>query len=158
MPQLVKGGKYTYGWVQVGETGRILLPPEAAEEYGIQDSTNLIILPGSKKSGGFSLASRDSFSRTPMVAVLQAHPGLGNFQLPQGSIVDYQGRPFCWVQLCDGVIQVPPETLQRYGVQIGDRLLVIRGSDLALAFAVRGPIIDEAKKHEELAVYESSNE
>jgi bifunctional DNA-binding transcriptional regulator/antitoxin component of YhaV-PrlF toxin-antitoxin module len=157
MPQLVKGGKHTYGWTQVGELGQILLPPEAVEEYGFKHSMKLLILPGSKKSGGFSVASQASFSRTPLAAVLQTHPDLGNFQLPEGAIVDYQGRLFSWVEMRDSVIQVPAETLQRYGVYIGDRLLVIRGSDLGPAFAVRGLIIEEAKKHQGLAVFEADS-
>ena len=155
MPQLVKGGKHTYGWTQVGDRGRIQLPPDAAEEYGLKHEMKLLLLPGSKKSGGFGLASQDSFSRTPMTAVLQAHPELANFQLTEGAVVDYQGRTFSWVELREGVIQVPPGTLERYGVQIGDKLLVIRGSDLALGFAVRGPIIEEAEKHQGLAVFEA---
>ncbi len=157
MPQLVKGGKHTYGWTQVGEMGRILLPPEAMEEYGFQHSVKLIIMPGSKKSGGFSVASQDSFSRIPLAAVLQAHPELGNFQLPEGAIVDYRGRLFSWVEMRDSVIQVPAETLQRYGVRIGGRLLVIRGSDLGPAFAVRGLIIEEAKKHKSLTVFKADS-
>ncbi len=156
MPQLVKGGKHAYGWTRVVQTGRILLPPEAVEEYGFTDSMKLIILPGSRKSAGFSVGSRDSFSRTPIAAVLQTHPELAKFQLPECAVVDYKGRPYSWTTLRDGAIRVPPETLQHYGVQIGDKLLVIRGSDLAVGFAVRGPIVEEAKKHPDLAVFESS--
>jgi hypothetical protein len=33
MPQLVKGGKHTFGWSRVGKTGRIIIPPEALTEY-----------------------------------------------------------------------------------------------------------------------------
>lgn len=157
MPQLVKGGKHTYGWTQVGEVGHILLPPEAMAEYGFNHSMRLLILPGSKKSGGFCVVSKDSFSRTPLAEVLQAHPDLGTFQLPEGAIVDYQGRLFSWVEMRDGVIQVPAETLQHYGVRFGDSLLVIRGSDLGPAFAVRGLIIEEAKKHQDLAVFNSDS-
>ncbi len=157
MPQLVKGGKHTYGWTQVGEMGHILLPPEAMEEYGFDHYMKLIMLPGSKKSGGFCVASKDSFSRTPLAAVLQANPDLGNFELPEGAIVDYQGRLFSWVEMRESVIQVSAETLQRYGVRIGDRLLVIRGSDLGPAFTVRGLIIEEAKKHQDLVVFEADS-
>jgi hypothetical protein len=40
--------------------------------------------------------------------------------------------------------------LKLYGIEPGDDLLVIRGSGLALGFAVRGPIVEEARNHPEL--------
>jgi len=50
MPQLVKGGKYTFGWSRVGDTGRIVIPAEAVEEYRLKESEKLILVPGSKTS------------------------------------------------------------------------------------------------------------
>jgi hypothetical protein len=37
----------------------------------------------------------------------------------------------------------------------GEQLLVVRGSNLALGFLLRGPIVDEARLHPELEVYKS---
>jgi len=37
----------------------------------------------------------------------------------------------------------------------GGQLLVIRGSNLALGFLLRGPIVDEARLHSGLEVYKS---
>ena len=76
------------------------------------------------------------------------------FRAAAGGLVEHERRPYCWVELRRGAIRVPPETLVRYGIRVGDRLLVIRGSGLALGFAARGPIVAEAKKHPELAVFE----
>ena len=36
MPQLVKGGKYIFGWSKVGKEGKIKIPPEAYEEYNLK--------------------------------------------------------------------------------------------------------------------------
>jgi hypothetical protein len=58
------------------------------------------------------------------------------------------------LELKDGGVIVPPEALARYGVKIGDRLLVIRGSGLGVGFAVRGAIVEEAKCHPQLKVFE----
>jgi len=33
MPQLVKGGKYVFGWSIISEYGGILIPEEALHEY-----------------------------------------------------------------------------------------------------------------------------
>ena len=49
---------------------------------------------------------------------------------------------------------LPPRALTAYGIQPGDRLLVIRGSNLGVGFGVRGPIIEEANRHPELEVFD----
>jgi bifunctional DNA-binding transcriptional regulator/antitoxin component of YhaV-PrlF toxin-antitoxin module len=150
MPQLVKGGKYVFGWSRVGDHGRIVIPPEALEEYGLVESEKLILIPGSRTSGGFGLASQESQRNSPLRTVAEINL---NMEIPQGEVVEYRGKPYCRVELSNGSITVPPGTLERYGVGCGDRLLVIRGSGLAVGFAVRGPIVAEARGHPELKVF-----
>ena len=153
MPQLVKGGKYTFGWTRVGPAGQIAVPPEASKEYHLEESTRLVLVPGSRTSGGFSLGALASLAGSPLGAALIAHPALREFQAPEGAVVEHNGKPYCWVELRGGEIVVPPETLERYGIKVGDDLLVIRGSGLAVGFAARGPIVREAHKHPELMVF-----
>jgi hypothetical protein len=57
MPQLVKGGKYVFGWVYVRKDGSITIPNEAYLEYGFIQDKNGFITSGSKRSGGFGLTS-----------------------------------------------------------------------------------------------------
>ena len=137
----------------MGENGRITIPLEALGEYGFNESEKVILLPGSKTSGGFGLASPPSLAGSPIGSIAETHPRLWDFQTPEGEIVLYRGKPYCWVQLCNGTIVVPPDTLKRYGVQIGRRVLVIRGSNRAIGFAARGPVVEEAKKHNELMTF-----
>jgi hypothetical protein len=60
---------------------------------------------------------------------------LANFQLPEGEIVVLSGRHYCWISLDeDGCIYVPRETLGKYGVKLGDRLLLVRGSRFCVSF------------------------
>jgi len=132
MPRLVKGGKYTYGWSRVGDEGRITIPPEALVEYGLQESEPLALVPGSRTSGGFGLAARRALSASPLRAAA------------------FQDAP---LRLTRGGVKVPPVLLARCEVSCGDRLLVIRGSGLAIGFAARGPIVAEAEKHPELEVF-----
>ena len=154
MPQLVKGGKHAFGWSLVGTNGRIIIPPEALDEYRLKESGKMILVPGSRTSGGFGLGAKESVKNTPMGVVMDVHPGLGAFRIPEGEVINHKGRPYCWVELRDGGVTVPPDTLKKYGIKIGDRLLVIRGSGKAVGFAVRGPIVEEAKKHGELETFE----
>jgi len=48
-----------------------------------------------------------------------------------------------------GWVVLPPEV----GVQVGDRLLAVRGSGLALGFLAQGPIYAAALQHSELVVF-----
>jgi bifunctional DNA-binding transcriptional regulator/antitoxin component of YhaV-PrlF toxin-antitoxin module len=158
MPQLVKGGKHVFGWSRVGNTGRIVVPREALEEYRLRESEKLILVPGSRTSGGFGLGSPESLSGSPRGEALRACPELGEFRVSAGEAVEYDGKPYCWVELRGGRITVPPTTLEGYGVQVDDSLLVIRGSGLAIGFAVRGPIVEEARRHPELVLFQADSE
>lgn len=155
MPQLVKGGKYTFGWSRVGKKGRIGVPPEALEEYGLQESETLILVPGSQTSGGFGLGTPDSMAESPLGAVADLLSKPGESQASAGEVLWHRQKPYCWVELRNGGVTLPPTALEAYGVRPGDTLLVIRGSGLAIAFAVRGPIVEEARNHGELEVFES---
>jgi bifunctional DNA-binding transcriptional regulator/antitoxin component of YhaV-PrlF toxin-antitoxin module len=153
MPQLVKGGKYTYGWSRVGEGGQIVIPPEALQTYHLQESEKLILVPGSRTSGGFSLGSREIVKESPIGTFLFDHPELDECRIAEGEAVTHNGKSYCWVELRHGGFVLPAGTLERYGIWPGDHLLVIKGSGLALGFAVRGPIVEEARRHPELMVF-----
>ena len=129
MPQLVKGGKWVFGWVLVGSQGELAIPPEAWDEYGFQAGGEVAFLPGSWRSGGFGLS-------TPRL--LEEMTGLLRTRvLARGRIAE------------NGQLLVPPAL----GIRPGARLLAIRGSGRALGFAAQGPIYDEALKHPALEVY-----
>lgn len=130
MPQLVRGGKWAFGWVTVGPQGELPIPPEAWHEYGFQSGEEAVFLPGSRTSGGFGLS-------TPRLLAQAAGPLHTRVQAR-----DQIGR--------EAQIVVAPAVM---GVDSGDRLLVVRGSGRALGFVARGPIFDEALKHPELEVF-----
>jgi len=154
MPRLVKGGKYVYGWSEVDSNGRIVVPSEALEEYGFKDADKVIVMPASKRSGGFALTTPFLLKNSRLSVILDRKSRLAGFQLREGETVTVGTRTYCWVKLNGkGEFVVPVETLKAYGVNLGDRLLVGRGSGLALAFIAKGPIVAEAKKHSGLAVF-----
>jgi hypothetical protein len=126
MPQLVKGGKWVFGWVIAESGGEITIPPEAYREYGFRAGDEVIFLKGSRRSGGFGVGRAD---RIPAL--------LRKRILGQGQ-VDENGR-----------VTAPPNV----GVQPGDRLLAVRGSGYALGLVARGPICEEATKHAELETF-----
>jgi hypothetical protein len=129
MPQLVKGGKWIFGWVVVGPRGELEIPPAAWDEYQFQVGDEVAFLPGSRRSGGF---------------------GLSTSRLLAGMPAPFQGRALAQGRIDEpGKVMVPEEA----GVQPGDRLLAVRGSGRALGYVARGPIYEEALKHAELACF-----
>ncbi|MGD8456556.1 MAG: hypothetical protein PVF83_09240 [Anaerolineales bacterium] len=155
MPQLVKGGKHTFGWTRVGNTGRIRIPPEALEEYQLQEAGKLLLIPGSRTSGGFALGAQEAVAQSQLGNLTDISHMLEESLTVEGELIEDKGRPYGWVVLRDGGVTIPAGTLARFGVETGGKLLVIRGSGLAVGFAVRGPIVEEALKHPELLTFES---
>jgi len=47
MPRFVKGGKYVYGWSEVGSEGRVVVPDEALADYNLKTSCKVILFSGS---------------------------------------------------------------------------------------------------------------
>ena len=154
MPQLIKGGKYVYGWTRVGYNGHITIAPEALEDYELFGSEKLIVLPGSKTSEGFGLCPWKSLQGSKMEILAEVRPELWEDQVSEGEVIEFRTKPYCWVKINEGSIVIPPSTLNKYGIQVLDKLLIIQGSVLALGFALRGPIVEEARKHKELSIFE----
>ncbi|MFW9915052.1 MAG: hypothetical protein ACFFGZ_05515 [Candidatus Thorarchaeota archaeon] len=151
MPQIVKGGKYVFGWSTVDPNGKIVIPQEALEEYNFLHAKRLILIPGSKKSGGFGLSTIESLAKSRLSFILDEEPQFAAFQVPEGEIVEIRGKPYCWAKLLHkSDISVSINALERYGIYPGSSLLSVRGSHLAIGFLVRGPIFEEAKNHSEL--------
>jgi hypothetical protein len=130
MPQLVKGGKWVFGWVIVRLGGVVQIPPAAFTEYGFRPGEQVSFLRGSRRSKGFSIARREK---------------LDGFRIPleQRSIGEGMIGE-------SGQGAIPPQA----GLQPGNRLLAVRGSGLALGFVQRGPIYEEALNHPEIEAFE----
>lgn len=153
MPQLVKGGKHAFGWARVGPAGRIAVPPAVLEEYGLKEGERLLIMPGSRTSGGFVIGSPRALRRSLLGAMPGALPELDSRRAVEGAVVELRGKVFAWAALSDGAVAVSPAALARFGVRPGDDLLVVRGSGLAPSFIVKGPIVEEARRHPELETF-----
>ena len=153
MPQLVKGGKHVFGWVKVCGNGEIPIPSDAFIEYSLDAGGLGILLSGSRTSGGFGLSMWERFQRSKLSTLLNSCPDFFCFTSPEGIAVECGTKTLCWVKLGDGNFCVPAPTLERFGIALGDRLLVVRGSGLALGFIVRGPVTEAAKNHPDLPVF-----
>jgi hypothetical protein len=148
MPQLVKGGKHTFGWSIVSETGNITIPPDAYAEYGFIEGETALVMSGSRKSGGFALSRRETFMNSSIAGVLKEKG-----EVPEGETIKIGPRFFCRVKIRDSRFSLPFSTLEKYGIEKGSALLTVRGSNVGLGFIVKGPIIEEARKHHELETF-----
>jgi len=151
MPQLVKGGKYIFGWSVVSSDGTAGIPEEARNEYRLTPGETVIILSGSRTSGGIIISRRAVLAETDISRMLERNPDLDKYRIEKGAPLSYGKRVLCWTTILDsGSLKLPLPTWQKYGIQPGDRLLSGRGSYLGLAMLARGPITQEALKHPEL--------
>lgn len=126
MPRLVKGGKWVYGWVVVGPGLTLPIPPAAWRKYGFQAGGEILLLRGSRTSGGFGLANAATCPALLATRVL----GRGRFDK-------------------DGRAALPASV----PVQPGDRLLAVLGSGHALSFLAQGPICQAAAEHTDIEVF-----
>lgn len=154
MPQLVKGGKYVFGWSKVYENGDIILPPEACIEYEYNLQDKVILLSGSKTSGGFSLIKTEKLRESSLSHILVEFPELSRNDFPKGKIVRHRSKLLCWTQIGQGCkISLPKRTLDELKIYCDGKLLAARGSGLGLSFITKGPIYQEAQKHSNLEIY-----
>jgi hypothetical protein len=127
----MKGAKWVFGWVIVGEDGRIRIPPEAWARYHFRAGDEAIFLPASQKSGGFSISSPAQMNQ------MQAEFRLGARILGRSIFLE------------DRSVPLPPEIQ----VDAGQRLLAVFGSGFALGLLSRGPIYETAQDHPELETF-----
>lgn len=156
MPQLTKGGKYIFGWSLIRQDGVIHLPPDALSEYGLTDATKVILISGSKTTGGFCVTSQDLLASSKLKHILKDLPGLTvKRTVPAGTFLPYKGRHYAWVPLAaDGSIYLPEQALSFLKLKSGDRLMSIRSSDISFTMGVKGPLIEKGIAHSgEMEIY-----
>ena len=155
MPQIVKGGKYLFGWSKVGNNGKIKIPPEAYKEYNLKLDKCAILFSGSKTSGGFGLSSVRILRNSIMIELIDKNNLLANYKISEGEIIEFKIKKYCWLTIHeDKNIKLPEMTLKAFGINKNDTLLSGRGSHLAIGFIAKGPIYEEAKKHPEIEIFE----
>jgi bifunctional DNA-binding transcriptional regulator/antitoxin component of YhaV-PrlF toxin-antitoxin module len=155
MPQLVKGGKYVFGWSIISEDGGVLIPEEARREYKLNPEETVILIPGSRISGGFSIARKSLLEQSRLSAILTQDSYSDVYSDEGRKTVGANGRILYWTNMQDnGQLSLPTHVLESYGVKAGDYLLVIRGSNIGVGMAAKGPLVEEAKKHPEISVFE----
>jgi len=151
MPQLAKGGKHVFGWSRIRKDGTLRLPPEAVREYGLRKSEKLVLMSGSKTSGGIGVSSERLLRGSLLEVVLHRLAAAGRSSAPVR--VSPQRRAVRARFDARGRFRLSPEALACYGIAPGDRLLVIRSSDIAIGMAHHGPLVKHALRFSDLKTF-----
>jgi len=158
MPRLVKGGKYVFGWTTIRENGNVLIPDEAFAEYHFKASDPVIIMSGSKTSGGFSVLTTGALEASEIgqriFETLGYSKESGSFFTTGLDVKRTGPRYICWTEIDHGhCIRLSTRFMEAIGINTANKLLVAMGSGLGPAFISRGPIYEEALKHPYLQVF-----
>lgn len=155
MPQLNNRGKYVFGWCIIREDGSIQIPPETLKEYNLLADDRVIGISGSKTSGAFSISTKTMFKNSFLKKVLDSLEGLNNYNSKEGELLKYKNKYYFWLNISDkGVIKLPDMTLKGLDLKKGQKLLNIRGSDIAFDFASKGPLYEKGlSTHIEISIF-----
>jgi hypothetical protein len=148
MPQLKKGGKFVFGWSLITPEGTVTIPQQAFDEYTLKSSNKVILISGSKRTGGFCVSSRSLIEQSDIHGLFDQYPSLSDYGTNEGEFVKYKGRFYCWVNLNNNSITLSREMMKMLDVKIGNKLLSIRGSDIAFVMGAKGPLIERANQSE----------
>ena len=148
MPQIAKGGKFVFGWSIINPKGCVKIPETTFNEYVLTTDENVILFSGSKTSGGFCVSNRTLINKSIIKRLFDEHPEIDDYSLNEGDSVKYKGRLYSWSKIHPGgILRLSPHTMELFGVRPGDKLLSIRGSNIAFVLAVKGPIIEAANRY-----------
>lgn len=155
MPQLVKGGKYIFGWTRINKNLKIRIPDETYDEYKLDETDKLVILSGSKSSGGLSIITPDSVINSKLSENINRLVGYrkdsNSFKTNELEIIKLGVRLVSWTFLeKEKYFRLSIELVSALSLNIGEKLLVGRGSGLGPAFIAKGTIYKEALKHKDL--------
>jgi hypothetical protein len=143
-----------FGWTKIKTDGTLRIPDKAFEEYGFKADESLIMMSGSKRSGGFGLTSLRLLKGSAIEEAVKNIVQLHDFSIPPGKVMRTGNRSFTWLEKPEGrCINLPEHTIKEFSLEIKNKILVARGSGLALGFVTRGPIYSEALTHPELKIF-----
>ncbi|HML36263.1 MAG TPA: hypothetical protein PKA19_02415 [Bacillota bacterium] len=155
MPQMNKGGKFVFGKSIVHDDLTVHFPPQAVSEYDITIDGKVILITGSKTTGGFCVTRQGLLETSQLRHVLCETSMLKDNSIPAGTFIKYKGRSYCWVEITKaGIIQLTADMLDFLQLKTGMELLSIRSSDIAFVMGAKGPLLERADQYGgELQVY-----
>ena len=154
MPQLRHQGKHVFGWSIIREEDTVCLPPELIKEYHLEKKSDIILFTGSKTSGGFCISKLETLKSSKLSKIIENNPLLEDEE-NIGRIIEYNGRSYCHLKLNEqNSINLSQKIMNHFNLKIGDKLLIIRGSNIAFDCILKGPLVKVANEtNKEIKVY-----
>ena len=151
MVQLRYRGKNVYGWSVIGNDNSLHLPPEVIDEYNLGENSDIVLFTASKTSGGFCISKFETLKSSRLSHIINENPEL---ERESGQIVDYKGKSYCRLRMCGNEVKLSCDIMNHFELEIGDKLLIIKGSNIAFDCIVKGPLVDMANESEkDIGVY-----
>lgn len=146
MPQLRHQGKHVYGWSVIRENNSLYFPPDLIKEYHLEKGLDIIIFSASKISGGFCISPLDALKSSKLSKIIEDNAVLENKE-KIGQIIRYKGKNYCHLKMTDqNNIKLTPDIMKQFNLKKEDKLLIIRGSNIAFDCILKGPLIEVAKE------------
>ena len=67
-------------------------------------------------------------------------------------VTTYKNRIYVSVQFVNNTIKLNSNILKKFNLNIGDNLLLVRGSNIAFDCLVKGPLVEMAKRSEKMVM------
>lgn len=145
MPQIAKGGKFVFGWSLVSDKFTLRFPKQAIDEYCICSEGKIIIIQGSKRSGGFSVSKKELLEQSVFNGLLLENAEFAAYKTEEGKLATYKGRQYTWLSITDtGIVRLSDDLCSNFSIKRGSNLLSIRSSNIAFTMALKGPLIESA--------------
>lgn len=142
---MTKGGKFIFGISHIREDLTIRIPEQAVHEYALTDVENIILITGSKATGGFCITTYPLLSASKLFHILTDCHQLREKTLPMDKLIIYKGRGYTWLPIGKGgIINLIPDLMKALGLQVNSELLAIRSSNLAFTMGAKGPLWEKA--------------
>ncbi len=154
MPQLRHQGKYVYGWSVIGEENMLYFPPDVISEYMLEENSDIVLFSSSKISGGFCISKLETLKSSKLSKIVDNNPTL-EMENCIGQIVTYKGKSYCHLKLNgQNNINLSQQIMDYFNVKNGDKLLIIRGSNIAFDCLLKGPLVEVANEsNKQIEIY-----
>ena len=151
MVQLRHRGKNVYGWSVIDSNNSLCFPPEVINDYGLGYGTDLVLFTASKASGGFCISKFETLKSSGLSHIISENPEL---ESDSGRIIGYKGKSYCRLRMSGDRLELSSQIMNHFELERGDKLLVIKGSNIAFDCIVKGPLVDMANESEkDIGVY-----
>ena len=115
----------------------------------LEKNSDIILFNSSKTSGGFCISKLETLKSSKLSKIIENNPLLEDEE-NIGQIIEYKGRDYCHLKLngqnCINLSQI---IMDHFNLKTGDKLLIIRGSNIAFDCIHKGPLVKVANESNE---------